>query len=147
MTFHQPDIPTLERQTFVETFKYKLIYVYTIDDKKHEGYLKVGDTDVVSSLVPDQLTPNCKTLNDAARFAALAHAEISADGKRKGGCQERRQKEQAMIDNTINDDRTVAGGDEGMIHAGRYHILRQLGQGGKSENENDIICGMRGNAG
>ena len=67
MAYHQPDIPTLERQTFVETFKYKLIYVYTIDDKKHEGYLKVGDTDVVSTLVPDQLTPNCKTLNDAAR--------------------------------------------------------------------------------
>ena len=67
MTLHQPDIPALERQTFLETFKYKLIYVYTIDDKKHEGYLKVGDTDVVSTLVPDQLSPNCKTLNDAAR--------------------------------------------------------------------------------
>ena len=67
MTFRQPDFASLEKQTFVETFKYKLIYVYTIDDKKHEGYLKVGDTDVVSSLVPDQLTPNCKTLNDAAR--------------------------------------------------------------------------------
>ena len=67
MAYCQPDIPTLERQTFVETFKYKLIYVYTIDDRKHEGYLKVGDTDVVSTLVPDQLTPNCKTLNDAAR--------------------------------------------------------------------------------
>ena len=58
MAYCQPDIPTLERQTFVETFKYKLIYVYTIDDRKHEGYLKVGDTDVVSTLVPDQLTPN-----------------------------------------------------------------------------------------
>ena len=67
MTFRQPDFASLEKQTFVETFKYKLIYVYTIDDKKHEGYLKVGDTDVVSTLVPDQLTPNCKTLNDAAR--------------------------------------------------------------------------------
>ena len=67
MAYHQSDIPTLERQTFVETFKYKLIYVYTIYDKKHEGYLKVGDTDVVSALVPDQLTPTCKTLNDAAR--------------------------------------------------------------------------------
>ncbi|MBQ6340989.1 MAG: Eco57I restriction-modification methylase domain-containing protein [Kiritimatiellae bacterium] len=67
MTLHQPDIPTLKRQTFVETFKYKLIYVYTIDDRKHEGYLKVGDTDVVSSLAPDQLAPNCKALNDAAR--------------------------------------------------------------------------------
>ena len=29
-----------------------------------------------------------------------------------------------------NDDRTVAVGGKGMILAGRYHILRQLGQGG-----------------
>ena len=29
-----------------------------------------------------------------------------------------------MIDNTINDDRTVAGGCKGAILAGRYHILR-----------------------
>ena len=35
-----------------------------------------------------------------------------------------------MIDNTINDDRTVAGGGKDMILAGRYHIIRQLGQGG-----------------
>ena len=62
-----PDISMLDKDTFVETFKYKLIYVYTIDDKKHDGYLKVGDTDVVSSLAPDQLSPNCKVLNDAAR--------------------------------------------------------------------------------
>ena len=35
-----------------------------------------------------------------------------------------------MIENTINGDRTVAGGGKDMILAGRYHILRQLGQGG-----------------
>ena len=34
-----------------------------------------------------------------------------------------------MIDNTINDDKTIAGGED-MILAGRYHILRRLGQGG-----------------
>ena len=34
-----------------------------------------------------------------------------------------------MIDNTINDDKTIAGG-EGLILARRYHILRQLGEGG-----------------
>ena len=67
MTYSQPDFAVLEKHTFRETFKYKLIYVYSIDDKKHEGYLKVGDTDVDSSLTPDQLTPNCKVLNDAAR--------------------------------------------------------------------------------
>ena len=37
-----------------------------------------------------------------------------------------------MIDNTINDDKTITGG-KGAILVGRYHILRQLGQGGKSE--------------
>ena len=64
---NHPDLATLDKKTFVETTKYKLIYVYTIEDKKHDGYLKVGDTDVISSLLPDQLTPNSKVLNDAAR--------------------------------------------------------------------------------
>ena len=35
-----------------------------------------------------------------------------------------------MIENTINDDWMVAGGGKDMILAGRYHILRQLVQGG-----------------
>jgi len=34
-----------------------------------------------------------------------------------------------MIDGTINDDRTVAGGGKDMILAGCYHILHQLGLG------------------
>ena len=38
-----------------------------------------------------------------------------------------------MIEGTINDGRTVAGGGKDMILVGRYHILRQLRQGGKSE--------------
>ena len=33
-----------------------------------------------------------------------------------------------MIENTINEGRTAAGGGKDMILAGRYHILRQLGQ-------------------
>ena len=35
-----------------------------------------------------------------------------------------------MIDTTINGDKTVAGGGKDVILAGRYHIIRQLGQGG-----------------
>ena len=35
-----------------------------------------------------------------------------------------------MIDNTINDAKTVAGDGKDMVLAGRYHILRRLGQGG-----------------
>ena len=37
-----------------------------------------------------------------------------------------------MIDSTINDDKPIDGGED-LILAGRYHILRQLGEGGKSE--------------
>lgn len=35
-----------------------------------------------------------------------------------------------MIDNTINDDETFVGGGKDVMLAGRYHILRQLGEGG-----------------
>ena len=35
-----------------------------------------------------------------------------------------------MIDDTINDGKTIAGGGVGVLLAGRYHIIRQLGQGG-----------------
>ena len=35
-----------------------------------------------------------------------------------------------MIDNTINDDKTIAASGKDMILAGRYRILRQLGRGG-----------------
>ena len=34
-----------------------------------------------------------------------------------------------MIDKTINDAKTIAGGGTGATLAGRDHILRQLGQG------------------
>ena len=35
-----------------------------------------------------------------------------------------------MIDDTINDGKTVAGGGKNVVLAGRYHIIRQLGQDG-----------------
>ena len=49
-----------------------------------------------------------------------------------------------MIEDTINNDRTVAGGGEDMILAGRYHIFRQSGPGGMGSDrasvrtENDL---------
>ena len=42
---------------------------------------------------------------------------------------------------TINDDRRVAGGGKDMILAGRDHILRQLGQSG--ENCACAVCTLR----
>ena len=44
-----------------------------------------------------------------------------------------------MIDSTINDDKTIPRGGEGMILAGRYHILRRLGQGGMSGASFEMI--------
>lgn len=35
-----------------------------------------------------------------------------------------------MIDNTTNDDKTIADSGKDTVLAGRYRILRQLGQGG-----------------
>jgi hypothetical protein len=43
-----------------------------------------------------------------------------------------------MIDSTINDDKTIAGGED-MILAGRYHILRQLGQDGICEVNLEMV--------
>ena len=52
-------------------YAYKLIYVFAIPDADHDGLLKVGETtvqcDLPSAAVRAALTPNCQTLNDAAR--------------------------------------------------------------------------------
>ena len=35
-----------------------------------------------------------------------------------------------MIEDTINEDKTISGGGKDVTLAGRYHILHQLGNGG-----------------
>ena len=35
-----------------------------------------------------------------------------------------------MIEDTINEGKTISGGGKDVTLAGRHHILRQLGQGG-----------------
>ena len=41
-----------------------------------------------------------------------------------------------MIDDTINDGKTITGGGKDVVLAGRYHIIRRLRQGGM-----DPACG------
>ena len=67
MAYRKDGIASAEGRTFEDTLKYKLIYVYTIGDRAHEGFVKIGDTDLSSSLQPEELAPNCKALNAAAR--------------------------------------------------------------------------------
>lgn len=54
-------------RSYSSTFKYTVIYVFSIDDERHRGLLKIGETTIDSGRMPDQLSPNCKILNDAAR--------------------------------------------------------------------------------
>lgn len=44
MMYSQSTFSALEKQTFCETFKYRLIYVYAIDDKKHAGFPRLKRT-------------------------------------------------------------------------------------------------------
>lgn len=52
---------------YIETFNYKLIYIFSIADDLHKDCLKIGDTTVYTDLSIDQLTPNCQILNKAAK--------------------------------------------------------------------------------
>ena len=52
---------------FTDSFSYKLIYIFTIDDNKHKGLLKIGDATLKSSESIENLPPNCKLLNQAAK--------------------------------------------------------------------------------
>lgn len=56
-----------EKRDFQSTFKYKLIYIFRINDKKHSGCLKIGDATVHTKKNYTQLVPNCSELNYAAR--------------------------------------------------------------------------------
>ncbi len=52
---------------FQSTFEYKLVYVFRIDDKTHEGLLKIGDATIHTTRPIEQLVPNCHDLNQAAK--------------------------------------------------------------------------------
>lgn len=53
---------------YESTTSYKLIYVFRVNnDETHKDILKVGDASIDTTLLPDQLPPNCTELNKAAR--------------------------------------------------------------------------------
>lgn len=52
---------------FGNTFNYKLIYIFRINDYTHKGCLKIGDTTVHVEDDLDKLVPNCHKLNSAAK--------------------------------------------------------------------------------
>lgn len=52
---------------FTPSFEYKLIYIFEIRDETHKGLLKIGDTTIQTEETIDNLPPNCKALNQAAK--------------------------------------------------------------------------------
>ena len=52
---------------FNQTFSYKLIYVFRINDEAHNGLLKVGEATCTTTTLPENLQPSCKELNLAAK--------------------------------------------------------------------------------
>lgn len=57
----------MSKRNFDNTFEYKLIYVFRINDGAHTGYLKIGDATIHTKKDYTQLNPNCHDLNFAAR--------------------------------------------------------------------------------
>lgn len=51
---------------FKNTFEYKLIYIFRINDKRHSGLVKIGDASVDAKCWQN-LAPNCEILNNAAK--------------------------------------------------------------------------------
>lgn len=56
-----------EMKKFDSTFKYKLIYVFRINDEKHKYCLKIGDATLKTDKNYDKFPPFCHELNAAAR--------------------------------------------------------------------------------
>ncbi|MFR9518942.1 MAG: Eco57I restriction-modification methylase domain-containing protein [Rikenellaceae bacterium] len=62
---------------FSNTFNYKLIYIFRINDEAHKGVLKIGDATIHTTLSADQLTPNCRDLNQAAKERINAYTSTA----------------------------------------------------------------------
>lgn len=86
--------------SFEKTFEYKLIYVFRINDKAHEGLLKIGEATCNTDKNPDEILPNCNMLNVAAKkrinqytttagiayellYTELARRYVTKNGQRK----------------------------------------------------------------
>ena len=54
-------------ERFEQTYKHKLIYVFSVPYDTHKGLLKVGDATIETNLKPNELVPNCRDLNQAAK--------------------------------------------------------------------------------
>lgn len=54
-------------ERFDQTHSYKLIYVFSMPYSTHKGLLKVGEATLTTDIMPNNLVPNCRDLNQAAK--------------------------------------------------------------------------------
>ena len=54
------------KTAFKSAFDYKVIYAFKVDDDKHKGLIKIGDTTLHSDEGIDKLSPNCHALNQVS---------------------------------------------------------------------------------
>ena len=102
---------------FKSTFEYKLIYVMRINDKEHNGLLKIGDATVKTDKSEKELVPNCKELNSSAKERIksytqtasisydLLHTELAIRTVTKKG----RSTIKAFRDNAVHDVLIMSG--------------------------------------
>lgn len=64
--------------TFTPTLRPRLIYVYSIDDEAHHGYLKVGQTSLSEEMPPKGYQPNAKQLNEVAHKRIKEQTQTAA---------------------------------------------------------------------
>lgn len=64
--------------TFTPTLRPRLIYVYSIDDEAHRGYLKVGQTSLSEDMPPEGYQPNAKQLNEVAHKRIKEQTQTAA---------------------------------------------------------------------
>lgn len=55
-----------DNMQFKNSFNYKVIYAFTVNDERHKGLIKIGDATLHTTSSIDTLAPNCKELNQAA---------------------------------------------------------------------------------
>lgn len=56
----------MSEQIYAGTAQYNLIYIFSIPDEKHQGYLKIGEHSFSSPSSFRQLPDNCEELNQNA---------------------------------------------------------------------------------
>lgn len=63
---------------FTNTFQYKLIYIFRINDEEHKGALKIGEATISTNKKIEEIHNNCNELNQAAKKRINGYTNTAA---------------------------------------------------------------------